>query len=518
MTKGQQISRGFKSVKNAKVNFFYTLLTIFAAFFSRKIFIDSLGTEFVGLTTTLQSLLGFLNLAELGVGTAIAVTLYKPVAEDNKIEINDIMSVMAYLYAIIGIIVLCSGIILSFFLSSILGNSSIPHTLLYFAYYAFLISSLFTYFFNYTQTLLSANQCNYVVVKYFQLSNVIKLIVQMYFAHAYQSMYIWVFIEFIFGIIYCIILRVKINQTYSWLNCGAKRGKKIFPKYKHIGKLLKQIFIHRIAFFTQSQLSPLFVMAYVSLNAVTYYTNYITITSKVYLLVNSLLGSTEASVGNLIAEKQVDRVYIRRVYRELVSLYFFLAAFTAVMLYYLTEPFLALWLGEQFVLSRIILILLLLEMFVRVFTSATNMFLSGFGLFNDVWASFAESGLYILLALILGKSFALQGILMAIVVSKYLNFGLWKPYFLFKKGFKRPYAEYGVLFLKLLSAFVISVFLFSFVNKFLMFNLSNFGYLILYAMVIAIIYFILFFVCMYLIAPGFKDVVSRAFYMIKSKY
>ena len=61
-------SRVKKSILNARVNLLFIFLSVLIAFFSRKIFINSLGVEFVGLTSTLQSVLGFLNLAELGVG------------------------------------------------------------------------------------------------------------------------------------------------------------------------------------------------------------------------------------------------------------------------------------------------------------------------------------------------------------------------------------------------------------------------------------------------------------------
>ena len=36
------------------------------AFFSRKIFLEELGNNFLGLTGTLNNILGLLNLAELG--------------------------------------------------------------------------------------------------------------------------------------------------------------------------------------------------------------------------------------------------------------------------------------------------------------------------------------------------------------------------------------------------------------------------------------------------------------------
>ena len=69
-------SRVRKSYLNARVNIFFYLVTLFIAFFSRKIFLEKLGDDFVGLTGTLQNLLNFLNLAELGIGASIGFVLY----------------------------------------------------------------------------------------------------------------------------------------------------------------------------------------------------------------------------------------------------------------------------------------------------------------------------------------------------------------------------------------------------------------------------------------------------------
>lgn len=63
-------------------------------FFSRKIFLEKLGADFIGLTGTLQNILGFLNLAELGIGTAVSFALYKPIQQGSKEEISAIISVL----------------------------------------------------------------------------------------------------------------------------------------------------------------------------------------------------------------------------------------------------------------------------------------------------------------------------------------------------------------------------------------------------------------------------------------
>ena len=65
-------SRTAKSVKNSAVALGFYFINLVLQFFSRKVFLDHLGAEVLGLNTTATNLLQFLNLAELGIGTAIA--------------------------------------------------------------------------------------------------------------------------------------------------------------------------------------------------------------------------------------------------------------------------------------------------------------------------------------------------------------------------------------------------------------------------------------------------------------
>ena len=82
-------SRTEKSMRNAQIAFLYYCINLILQFFSRKIFLDHLGTEVLGLNTTATNLLQFLNLAELGIGSAIACTLYKPLFDRDTNDQRD---------------------------------------------------------------------------------------------------------------------------------------------------------------------------------------------------------------------------------------------------------------------------------------------------------------------------------------------------------------------------------------------------------------------------------------------
>ena len=106
-------SRVTKSILNARINLIFYFLSLGLSFFSRKIFLENLGADFIGLSGTLVNILGFLSLAEMGVGTAVAYNLYKPLQEKDIEKINDIISVFGFLYRKIGIFIFIAALIIS---------------------------------------------------------------------------------------------------------------------------------------------------------------------------------------------------------------------------------------------------------------------------------------------------------------------------------------------------------------------------------------------------------------------
>lgn len=109
-------SRTQRSIQNVRVALIYYFINLIISFISRKIFIEYLGTEILGLNTTVVNLLQFLNLAELGIGAAISYTLYQPLADNNRDKICEIVSVQGYMYRkIAGFVILGSFILMCFF-------------------------------------------------------------------------------------------------------------------------------------------------------------------------------------------------------------------------------------------------------------------------------------------------------------------------------------------------------------------------------------------------------------------
>ena len=510
----QQESRVKKSLLNARVNLIFYFLTLALSFFSRKIFLDTLGADFVGLTTTLQNLLGFLNLAELGIGSAIGYVLYKPLFNHDEPKINEIISVFGFLYSRIGFIILGAGVVLGCFLPLIFPGTAFEMGIIYFAYASFLASSLIGYFANYKQTLLGADQKNYVVTAYFQTATIIKTLIQMASAYYTGSYYLWVAIELTFGIIYSFILNWKIRQVYPWLNSEIREGRKLFKKYPEVMRYTKQLFVQKISAVVQWQTTPFLIYAFVNLQIVAFYGNYTIITDKLSQFVNTFLESTGASIGNLIAEKNMAK--IKNIFWELLSMRYLIGGIVSFSVYILIEPFISLWLGSKYILSYDILILLTLNIFIGYTRGGVMQFLYGFGLFNDVWAPIAEIVINLSIAIIGGSILGLKGVLMGGICSQLLIVGIWKPYFLFTKGFQENIWVYWINWGKnILAVFIPWLAILLFIPLVITINpAQSFGYWIIYAVVLILIYSICCFVLLYFFAPGMKMFSHR---FIKSK-
>lgn len=501
-------SRVRNSVQNAKIYMLFYFASLFLSFFSRKIFLDCLGSDFVGLTGTMGNLLEFLNLAELGIGSAIGTVLYKPLFEKDKGKINEIISVFGYFYRKIGFVILGMGIVLSLFLPLIFSKTMFAVFLVFAVFYSFLISSLIGYFANYKQTLLAADQRNYIIVSYFQTSNIIKTLIQMSFAYYMRSWYCWVFIEFCFGVLYSIALNKKINQVYPWLKSSIKNGEKLRSQYPLIMVYAKQLFVHKIGGLAQFQIKPLLIYGFVSLQVVAFYGNYALIIDKVILLLRNLLGSASASVGSLVAEG--DKIQIKKIYWELTALNYFISGILVFSIYNIIEPFIFLWIGREYILSREVLGLILCNMFIMQTRATNDQFLFAYGLFHDIWAPLVEAGLSIVISLIGGIYWGLEGILLGSVISMLLIVVLWKPYFLYRYGFKEEMREYwsGVFKYSILIAIssIVSCFL---LKKIPVDPYSSYVNWIIYSAIVGVIFSSIMMFLFYWFAPGFYLSIKR---------
>lgn len=500
--------RVHKSVLNAEVNLIFYFLSFFLAFFSRKIFLDNLGADFIGLTGTLGNILGYLNLAELGIVNCVSFFLFKPLQSNNHQKICEILSLLGYLYNWIGGVIFIGGFIVSLFFPIIFSNAALNLGIIYFAFYSFLGASIIGYYICYRQIILTADQKNYVVATYLQSANLTKNIIQILLAYYYRNPYIWAGIEFLFGFVACHIINWKINREYPWLHTNKAIGKKLIKDYPTIIEKTKQVSIHKIKDFLLVKSDELFIFLFVSLKMVAYYGNYMIIISKLLSLFHAITSSVGASVGNLVAEGNKEK--IERVFWEFTTIQHTIAATLCFSLYTLIEPFVHLWLGPEYIMNHNILIVLIIYLYIMNSRNAVDNFNYAYGLYADVWSAWAELIINISITIIGGIKWGIVGILLGKIASLLAIVVLWKPYYLFTSGFKESVftywkgvlRNYGISFFSFLFA--------TYIIKYVYINpYHSFWDWILYAIIGMLIFLSIDLSATYVLAKGAKDSLSR---------
>ena len=121
--------------------------TLLLSFASRTVFIYVLGAEYLGLNGLFTNILSFLALSELGLGSAIAFLLYKPIAENDEERMKAVMQFYKKCYYYVGIVILLLGCSLMPFLRYLVNlDQPLPENL-YLVFFLFVLQSAVSYFF-----------------------------------------------------------------------------------------------------------------------------------------------------------------------------------------------------------------------------------------------------------------------------------------------------------------------------------------------------------------------------------
>lgn len=440
-------SRTIKSLKNSAVALVFYFINLVLQFFSRKIFLDYLGTEVLGLNTTVTNLLQFLNLAELGIGSAIACTLYKPLLSKDMKIINEIVSLQGWMYRRIAWTVIIGAAILMCFFPWIFVKMPLPLWYAYASFGVLLISSLLGYFVNYKQIVLSADQKEYKIQYSYKASMLFKVLCQIFAIRYFADGYVWwLILEMFFSIIASIALNIVIYKGYPQIKTDITKGRELRKKYPDVSRKIKQLFFHKIGSFALSQTSPIIIYAYTSLTLVALYGNYMLVVTGVTLLMMAIFNSMNAGVGNLVAEGNKERII--SVFGELFSVRFLLTCIMCFGVYTLTSAFIVLWIGDKYVMDNTTLTLMVVIMYINLSRSTVDAYINAYGLFSDVWAPVVEATINIGMSILLGYFWGLHGVLAGMLISLILIVFCWKPYFLFRQGLKEKLEWYIVLYLR----------------------------------------------------------------------
>ena len=510
------MSRVALTIKNAWIALVFQLIYVIIQFFSRDIFLNILGDSFIGTVETLKSILQFLNLSELGIGTAVGFSLYKPIYDKNKDKINEIIGYLGFLYKRIGIFVLIAALILMLFFPILFENSTLNLPIILFLFVALLISNLLSYFFAYYMFLLEADQKSYINITINQSVFILRLFLQCIVLIYFESITLWIVLELITPFLYVFLLRKKIRQTYPWLIFNLKITKNIRDNNKGLLKKIKQLSFHKLGTFVSNSTDNIIIFYFINPATVAFVGNYQMVMNNINLLVGKLFEGTNASVGSLVAENDIKNML--KVFWEFMALRFFISGCSSILLFVGFDSLISLWLGDRYLLSQTILSTLIFIFFILQVRQPIDSFKQAYGLYDDIWSPVIQSVINLIFSILFVIKYGVLGVFLGTLISQFIIVMLWRPYYVFKYGFKISHWIYWKGFGAHLAYLAATCLIFYFIiGPFKVYLISTFIMLIVNLLKFGVLFIIIYFTILSVLSRGFKNLLKRIFQLIRNK-
>lgn len=435
------MARTENSLRNVRFALISQAVAILANFLTRKVFVSILTQEYLGLEGTFSNILSMLSLAELGIGSAITYSLYRPLAENNQKGIIALMQFYRKAYLCIGLIVASIGILLTPALPVLIKDiPNIPHIQL--IYLMFVANSALSYFFVYKQSIIIADQRKYIVSLYHYGMNALMYLGQAVVLIITRNYDCYLGLQIFITLSRNLLLSRKADQFYPYIKKAKPEA--LDREVKNtIVRNTKAMVAHRIGGVIVFGTDSLLISYFAGAIAVGIYSNYQMVINGLNTVYGAMFGALTASIGNLGVTESNEKG--RQIFHKVDFAGRWLHGFSAVCLVVLFNPFIELWLGRDYLFDQWIVCLIAVNFYVTGMRKSVLTFRDAYGLYwYDRYKPLLESAINLVASIVLAIPFGIAGILFGTLISTVTTCFWIEPYVLFKYGLKQPVRTYFV--------------------------------------------------------------------------
>lgn len=479
--------------KNATKNIFFgTILKVYqilVPFAIRTAMIYLLGVEYLGLNSLFTSILQVLNLVELGVGSAMVFSMYKPIAKDDETEICALMKLYKIYYRAIGGIILILGLIVCPFIPKLI-KSGVPADMnVYILYLLNLMATVLSYWlFAYKNCLLQVHQRIDISSKIKIIVNTLIYIVQFLLLFLFRNYYFYVIALLLGQVVNNVVTAVVVDRVYP-----KYKAKGDLPKsqVREINERVKDLFTSKIGGVVVNSADSIVISTFLGLTMLAVYQNYYYILTAIIGIVGVIFNSCTAGIGNSIIVDTREKIY--NDFNKFTFIISWIAGFCSCALVCLYQNFMRLWVGNDLLLDFQCVIYLVMYFFIYEINAVLNLYKDASGIWHkDRFRPLVTALSNLVMNIILVNIIGIYGVLLSTVISTILIGMPWIVHNLFTEIFKRNWKEYVLKLFKYAFVTIVCVaityFICSFVGESTIINLIIRGSICCF--VCNIIYFI----------------------------
>ena len=433
-------NRTQKSVKNMTIGMLSQLFTLWLSFVSRTVFIKFLTAEYLGISGLFSNVLTVLSFAELGIGDAMTYAMYRPVKEDNRKLVNQLMVVYKKAYTGIAVVVGAIGLGLSFFLSFIIAEPPDIQESLQLIFWLYVVNNMASYILTYKKSILIAYQENYIVSEVQQIASLIQQIAQMIVLCFTKKYILYLIIQILCTILNNIIISVVVKKRYPWIN--EKDGEELPQEVsKEIFKNVKALSISKIAGVVSNGSDNIIISKFVGLSSVGVASNYTMIINSLNGILWNGLSSLTSSFGNFNVDSTIGQR--RKLFNELFLCSYWLYGFMTIGIITLANSFVQLWVGSNYLVPQGVVLALALITYISGVNFPVYTYQSTLGMFDKMKIPYVLFAVFnILLSILLGKNWGLFGVYIATSITRLCTSEVSSGYYVYRYGLKLSPLKY----------------------------------------------------------------------------
>lgn len=486
-------------------NFIFTFLTSIIIFIQNKYFIKYMGIETLGIMKLFSQLVQYLNIVELGLGSASAFALYKPLAEKNKEQMSIIISTIKSIYNKISLILLGLGILITPLLPYFMKIDNFTKDI-YFYWIFYVINTVSTYLYIKYVILFTANQ-EFIYIRFIQsISKIFYQMLQIVFIIKYSSFLVFILLLLLDNLTQYIFFKIHYRKNYSYIYITKER-------YRGLHKDIKNLFWHKIGSLVVFNTDLILISKLVSIEIVGIYASYQLIVQMISTVINIILNVIRPKIGRFVSKNSKENIYY--LFKKINLVFLIVAIFFSYVTYQVINNFVTLWLGKGLELKEITIALICVNILIKIARSIVDIFKESCGFFDDVQSPILEAIINLVFSIILGIKYGLNGIIMGTIISNILVIMIYKPILVFKRCFDKDVREYVKIYGNYLILLIISLILLNIATKpFIRTDINTWIEWIIYATTISVITGVILFIA-FLLNKEFRNVIK--IYVLKRK-
>ncbi len=455
-------SRTANTILNTVMGILNVFCNIVLNFILRTIFIYILGIQYTGVSSVFSGILGLLSLSELGISVAITTALYKPLYNKDEEKIRKLMRFYKVAYRFIALFIFIFGMILTPFLKYLVTDIPDIKESIYIIFVLYIVKTSVSYLLIYKTTILNADQKQYIVKKTETVCLLARYIIEIIFLVIFKNFMVYLVIEILSTILQNIIVTNKATKLYPY--AFRKTNQKLEKsEIKSLFKDIKGLTMYKISGSIGNSIDSLLISSFIGVSAAGLLANYTLISQQIQNLILQFLNSTTASIGNLRAEGNNERQLL--VFNRLFYISFFIINFCSTCLFVLFNPFIMLWIGEQYLLSIEIAFVIAFDSFLYILLQAIVPFRTANGIFiKGQYRPLITSILNIILSIVLIRKLGIFGTILATIICRLVT-QWYDPFILFKYIFNAPFVKFYIRYLLYIFIFLVSSFITYFITS-----------------------------------------------------